>query len=191
MTTETTIVPDEEFLEFIRERAASLHRTAYLLCGDWHLADDLVQEALAKAFRHWRRVRRADSPDAYVHRILINEAKNYWRRQGDSERQSVFAEREITSPDMSDDVVNRADLLAALLHLPVRQRATIVLRYLAGMTERETAAALRCSKGTVKSQTFRALNTLKSVLKERNLTDVPDRAGVERGAPQPRRRPAV
>src|SRR5271157_5942831 len=106
MTTETTIVPDEEFLQFIRERAASLHRTAYLLCGAWHLADDLVQEALAKAFRHWRRVRRADSPDAYVHRILINEAKNYWRRQGDSERQSVFDEREITSPDMSDDVVD-------------------------------------------------------------------------------------
>jgi MFS family permease len=98
MTTETPIVPDEEFREFIRERAASLHRTAYLLCGDWHLADDLVQEALAKAFRHWRRVRRTDSPNAYVHRILINEAKNYWRRQRDSERQSVFAAWEITSP---------------------------------------------------------------------------------------------
>jgi DNA-directed RNA polymerase specialized sigma24 family protein len=71
---------DEQFREFVRSRAAPLHRAAYLLCGDWHLTDDLVQEALAKTFRHWRRVQRADSPNAYVRRILVNEVNRYFRR---------------------------------------------------------------------------------------------------------------
>ena len=69
-----TRAPDHEFLEFVKSRAAPLHRMAYLLCGDWHLADDLVQETLAKSFRHWHRVPRAGNPDAYVRRMLINEA---------------------------------------------------------------------------------------------------------------------
>ena len=71
---------EEQFREFVRSRAAPLHRAAYLLCGDWHLADDLVQEALAKTFRHWRRVQMADSPDAYVRRILINEVNRHFQR---------------------------------------------------------------------------------------------------------------
>jgi DNA-directed RNA polymerase specialized sigma24 family protein len=68
-----TRAPDQAFLEFVKSRAAPLHRMAYLLCGDWHLADDLVQETLAKSFRHWHRVQRAENPDAYVRRMLINE----------------------------------------------------------------------------------------------------------------------
>ena len=69
-----TRAPDQAFLELVKSRAAPLHRMAYLLCGDWHLADDLVQETLAKSFRHWHRVQRAENPDAYVRRMLINEA---------------------------------------------------------------------------------------------------------------------
>ena len=65
--------PEEEYREFVGSRAASLHRTAYLLCGDWHLANDLVQETFVQTFRHWRRVQRADNQNAYVKRILINE----------------------------------------------------------------------------------------------------------------------
>ena len=65
--------PEEEYREFVGSRAASLHRTAYLLCGDWHLANDLVQETFVKTFRHWRRVQRADNQNAYVKRIMINE----------------------------------------------------------------------------------------------------------------------
>ncbi len=171
MTTESpraTNRPDEDYREFVKSRAAPLHRTAYLLCGDWHLADDLVQEALAKAFRHWRRVRRADNPDAYVQRILINEANRHWRRRRDIVAPGG-AEPEAATGDFSDDVVDRAELLRALLCLPARQRATVVLRYLEGMSERETAAVLRCTEGTVKSQTFRALNTLKTVLRREEL----------------------
>jgi RNA polymerase sigma-70 factor (sigma-E family) len=164
--------PDEEYREFVKSRAAPLHRTAYLLCGDWHLADDLVQEALAKTFRHWRRVQRADSPDAYVQRILINEANRHWRRHRDvapptaAEHEAVD---EAATRDFSDELIDRTELLRALLSLSARQRATVVLRYLEGMSERETAAVLKCSEGTVKSQTFRALNTLKTFLRREEL----------------------
>jgi DNA-directed RNA polymerase specialized sigma24 family protein len=78
--------PEEEFREFVDSRAASLHRTAYLLCGDWHLANDLVQETFVHAFRHWRRVQRADNQNAYVRRILINEFNRNWQ-QTDRHRQ--------------------------------------------------------------------------------------------------------
>ncbi|MCO1596838.1 SigE family RNA polymerase sigma factor [Micromonospora sp. RHAY321] len=138
-----------------------MHRTAYLLCGDWYLADDLVQEALAKAYSNWRKVQRADSPSAYVRRILINESRRGWRRVRNI---TVHADVDGTVADMSDEVVNRAELLQALQSLPARQRATVVLRFLEGLSERETAAVLGCSEGTVKSQTSRALIKLKSVL---------------------------
>jgi RNA polymerase sigma-70 factor (sigma-E family) len=160
--------PEQEYREFAGSRAASLHRTAYLLCGDWQLADDLVQETFVQTFRHWRRVQRADNQNAYVKRILINEFNRHWQRYGglpvaDNDR------LEVAVPDISDEVVSRADLLRALLTLPARQRATVVLRYLEGMSERETAAVMRCSEGTVKSQTARALNALEGCLKHKEL----------------------
>ncbi|WP_256482800.1 SigE family RNA polymerase sigma factor [Micromonospora sp. RHAY321] len=152
---------EHDFRVFVQGIAPSLHRTAYLLCGDWYLADDLVQEALAKAYSNWRKVQRADSPSAYVRRILINESRRGWRRVRNI---TVHADVDGTVADMSDEVVNRAELLQALQSLPARQRATVVLRFLEGLSERETAAVLGCSEGTVKSQTSRALIKLKSVL---------------------------
>jgi RNA polymerase sigma-70 factor (sigma-E family) len=161
--------PEEEYREFVGSRAASLHRAAYLLCGDWHLADDLVQETFVQTFRHWRRVQRADNQNAYVKRILINEFRRHWRRYGRLPVRAVPDGFEFAIPDVSDEVVNRADLRRALLTLPARQRATVVLRYLEGMSERETAAVMRCSQGTVKSQTARALDTLGGCLKHKEL----------------------
>jgi RNA polymerase sigma-70 factor (sigma-E family) len=156
---------DEEFGEFMRNRASLLHQSAYLLCGDWHLAHDLVQDTLVKAYQHWPRVRQADSPDAYVRRILLNEARGRWRRRERTVPVSRFPEeREPVAPDATDEVTRRAGLLQALLALPLRQRATIILRYLEGMSERETAAALGCSEGTVKSQSSRALGSLRNFL---------------------------
>src|SRR5215469_978684 len=160
-----TRAPDQEFLEFVKSRAAPLHRTAYLLCGDWHLADDLVQETLAKSFRHWHRVQRASNPDAYVRRMLVNEARRHWRRHRNATGPADVTTREPGVPDAATAVTNRVALFEALLSLPARQRATVVLRYLEGMSERETAAVMRCSEGTVKSQTSRALNTLGGCLK--------------------------
>ena len=159
--------PEEDYREFVGSRAASLHRTAFVLCGDWQLADDLVQETFVHVYRHWRRVQRADNQNAYVKRILINEFNRHWQRYG---RLPVHADTDrpqAAIPDVSDEVVNRAELLRALLTLPARQRATVVLRYLEGMSERETAAVMRCSEGTVKSQAARALNTLGGCLKHK------------------------
>lgn len=155
---------EHDFRVFVQGIAASLHRTAYLLCGDWHLADDLVQEALAKAYSHWRKVQRADSPSAYVRRILINESRRSWRRNRNITLHPDADTADLTVADMSDGVVNRAELLQALRSLTARQQATVVLRFLEGLSERETAAAMGCSEGTVKSQTSRALIKLKSVL---------------------------
>ena len=156
---------DEEFGEFMRNRASLLHQSAYLLCGDWHLAHDLVQDTLVKAYQHWPRVRQADSPDAYVRRILLNEVRGGWRRRERAVPVSRFPEGgEPVAPDATEDVVRRAGLRQALLALPLRQRATIILRYLEGMSERETAAVLGCSEGTVKSQSARALATLRNFL---------------------------
>jgi RNA polymerase sigma-70 factor (sigma-E family) len=155
---------EHDFRIFVQGIAASLHRTAYLLCGDWYQADDLVQEALAKAYSHWRKVRRADNPSAYVRRILVNESRRSWRRGRNLTVHPDNEAADIAVADMSDGVVNRAELLQALQSLPDRQRATVVLRFLEELSERETAEVLGCSEGTVKSQTSRALTKLKSVL---------------------------
>jgi RNA polymerase sigma-70 factor (sigma-E family) len=156
---------DDEFREFMRDRASPLHQSAYLLCGDWHLAHDLVQDTLVKAYQHWPRIRQVDSPDAYVRRILLNEVRGRWRRRERAVPVARFPEgREPVAPDAADEIARRAGLLQALLALPLRQRATVVLRYLEGMSERETAEVLGCSEGTVKSQSARALGTLRSFL---------------------------
>jgi RNA polymerase sigma-70 factor (sigma-E family) len=151
------------FRSFARQHAAPLHRSAYLLCGDWHLAEDLVQEALAKVFVHWRRVQDADNPDAYVRRILVNEARRRWRRK-DAPVPRAEAVTDRAGPDWSEEVLRRAELFEALMRLPAGQRATIVLRHLDGLSERETAVALGCSEGTVKSQTSRAMAALRKYI---------------------------
>ena len=155
--------PQLEFREYVRNRADALHRTAYLLCGDWHIAQDLTQETLANAFRNWHRVQQAHSADAYVRRILLNVARQRWRGRRNRAPVSV-ATTEPHVPDATEEIVERAELFGALLRLPLRQRATIVLRYLDGLSERETAATLGCSQGTVKSQTARALTSLRTFL---------------------------
>jgi RNA polymerase sigma-70 factor (sigma-E family) len=154
---------DTEFREFVRNRGTPLHQTAYLLCGDWHLAHDVVQDTFVKAYQYWNRVRGADNPDAYVRGILVNEMRARWRRRDSSLPVATFPDEPAVA-DVSEDVARRAGLLQALLTLPLRQRATIVLRYLEGLSERETAAVLGCSEGTVKSQSSRGLTTLRAFL---------------------------
>jgi RNA polymerase sigma-70 factor (sigma-E family) len=153
----------EEFREFALERSSPLHQSAYLLCGDWHLAHDVVQETLVKAYRHWARVRQADNPDAYVKRMLINEVRGRWRRRDKAEPVARFTV-EPSVPDAADDIARRERLLQALLELPLQQRMTVVLRYLEDMTQVETAKLLGCSEGTVKSQSSRALAALRKFL---------------------------
>ncbi len=154
---------ERRFRAWAAARAGRLHRTAYLLCGDWHVAEDLVQEAVASAALHWRRIERMGNPDAYVRRILINQIGQHWRRRSTHER-PANALPEAVVGDGSRERAARDELLTALRSLPPRQRAAVVLRYFDQLSEIETAEALDCSVGTVKSSTSRALATLRRVL---------------------------
>jgi RNA polymerase sigma-70 factor (sigma-E family) len=152
---------EEDFRKLFMTRAPALRRTAYLLCGDWHLAEDLVQNAFSKLYVAWRRVRRADAVDAYLRRTLvrvyIDERRRPWARQWPSE--DVPEIEEVADP--TDD---RLFLLEALERVPPRQRACLVLRFFEDYTVEATAKALGCRAGTVKSQTARGLHSLRKFL---------------------------
>ena len=152
-----------EFDDFARSRQAHLRRTAHLLCGDWHLAEDLTQTALAKLYAVWRRVRQLESPDGYARRVLYRTFIDETRRRRWWERPGAGADQaEAMAPASDPDL--RLTLLDALRQLPPRGRAVLVLRFWEDQSVEATAAALGCSVGTVKSQTSRGLDALRKVL---------------------------
>ncbi|GAA0618815.1 SigE family RNA polymerase sigma factor [Kribbella sandramycini] len=153
---------DEEFSEYVAQRRTQLRRIAYLLCGDVHKAEDLVQTALMKLYVAWNRVQRSGNVDAYVRRILVNsgidESRRPWRREN--------AGLDGLDPVATEGLAfeDRGALLAALNTLPSGQRRVVVLRFFVGLTIEETATDLHCSTGTVKSQSSRALARLNELL---------------------------
>jgi RNA polymerase sigma-70 factor (sigma-E family) len=151
----------EQFEEFMTSRWPGLVRLAFGLTGDRWLAEDLAQTALASAYASWWRVRRADDPDAYVRRILINASKGRFRRRRVSERPAATAQEAAVS-DPTASVDERSALLGALQELPPRQRAVVVLRYWEDLTDAQTGALLGCSASTVRSQAARALAKLRA-----------------------------
>ncbi|WP_055590172.1 SigE family RNA polymerase sigma factor [Peterkaempfera griseoplana] len=161
---------ETEFAEFAESRADWLRRVAYLLCSDWHRADDLVQETLTKLYVHWPRMRRVDNPDGYARTVLVNtflaEQRSPWQRW--RARQPERTGTESAAPPA--DPESALDLRRALAALPPRQRATLVLRYYHDLTVEQTADALGCSSGNVKSQTSRGLQTLRRLLGTRSIT---------------------
>ncbi len=152
----------ESFDHFVASRWPGLVRLAYGLTGDRWLAEDLAQTALANAFAAWWRVRRADDPDAYVRRILINACNSRFRRRRVSELSRGMTEfAQPAAADPASLVDDRSALLTALGELPARQRAVIVLRYWEDLTDAQAGAVLGCSASTVRSQTARALAKLR------------------------------
>jgi RNA polymerase sigma-70 factor (sigma-E family) len=149
------------FDDFVRGRTTRLLRVAYLLTGDRHAAEDLVQEVLEQMYVRWRRV--SGSPDAYARRALVNRATNRWRRRG-RRPESPLAHHDVAEPDHSDGVVVREAVVEALRALPPRQRAAVVLRYLDDLPIADVARALDCSEGAVKSNTSRGLERLRAAL---------------------------
>ena len=158
----------EGFREFVQSRGSALSRTAYLLTGDHQLAEDLVQQALAKTAAHWRRVVAGGNPEGYVRRAMVNERTSRWRRRRYTEvsADAATAKGAAAVADDSETVVRRIALARALATLPARQRAVVVLRYFEDLTEAQTAETLGCSVGTVKSQAHDALARLRALAPE-------------------------
>ena len=151
----------EEFTEFAAATAPRLRRTAFLLCGDWHTAEDLAQTTLAKVFGSWRRISRQDAADGYATRTLVNTDLADRRRKRVGE---VLTDKLPERPVQPSAPEMRMVVLAALATLPPRARAVVVLRYWADMSVEQVAALLGCSPGNVKSQSSRALDKLRATL---------------------------
>lgn len=163
----------EGFREFVLARGPALSRTAYLLTGDHQHAEDLLQQALAKTAAHWRRVVAGGNPEGYVRRAMVNERTSWWRRRRYIEAGGEALGAGPALPDAADSVVRRMALAGALRALPPRQRAVLVLRFFADLTEAQTAAELGVSVGTVKSQTHQALARLRALAPDLLAEEVP------------------
>ena len=153
---------DPGFVEFVAARSAALFRTAVLIVGDRHAAEDLVQGALERAYRHWDRVADMDAPEAYVRRILANLAADHHRLQ--NRGPLPLLEHDAATRDPSPDVDEHDAVMRVLSQLPPRMRAVLVLRYYDDLSEAQIAEALGVSVGTVKSQAARALAKLREAM---------------------------
>ncbi|MGY0233772.1 SigE family RNA polymerase sigma factor [Longispora urticae] len=155
---------DEGFREFVTSCAPALSRTAYLLTGDHHLAEDLLQSALANCHRHWRRIRH-DNPAGYVRRAMHREHISWWRRRRPPERLLGEPDPGHAAPgDLAEQAALRLTMTGALAVLTARQRAVVVLRFYDDLTEAETARVLGCTVGTVKRHGHDALARLRAHL---------------------------
>ena len=153
---------DDEYTEYVAARLSSLRRLAAVLCDDWQRADDLLQATLTQLYVHWAQVRAASHPDAYARTVLVREFIH--------ERRSSWAKWVSLTGGMTDspaaavDHDAALDLRAAVAALPARQRATLVLRFYCDLNVDQSAEILGCSPGTVKSQTAKALDTVRRAL---------------------------
>jgi RNA polymerase sigma-70 factor (sigma-E family) len=151
------------FEDFVAARGAHLLRMAWLLTGDAHLAEDLLQTALAKVWPRWDRVAR-DRPEAYVRKVLVTTHASWWQRRWRGEVPTGQLPDTHAARDAYVDVDAQHDLAAAVRSLPRHQRAVVMLRFFEDLSVEETAVVLACSTGSVKSQTSRALRTLRERL---------------------------
>lgn len=156
---------DAAFDEFVLTRSAALHRAAYLMVGEQALAQDLVQEALVKTYAAWPRLRDRSKAEAYCRKAITTTAISWFRRRRWTHERPVETLPEAPSAaDPADELARSQWLWDALQTLPVRQRISIVLRYYEDLTEAQTAEAMGCAVGTVKSQTSAGIGRLREVL---------------------------
>lgn len=167
---------DAAFTEYFAARSDIMRGTAYLLCGDWHRAEDLVQVTFTKLYLAWRRVSRHDALDAYTRQTLVrtflSERRRGWFRMERVSEEPTAGGRSggHAGALAAAGVEDRQVLLTALTRVPPRQRAVLVLRYWEDLSVEETARLLNCSTGTVKSQAARGLQTLRGVITDPDLT---------------------
>lgn len=156
--------PLVDFEAYVRESQAKHKRLAFLLTGDLHSAEDLLQAAYAKLYPKWDKVRTYDAPDAYLRKVMLSLRTSLWRRHKNREW-SVGELPELGGAlDHAGGVAQSQTLLKALGRLPERQRAAVVLRHWCDVSEAETAVIMDCSLGTVKSNTSKGLAHLREAL---------------------------
>jgi RNA polymerase sigma-70 factor (sigma-E family) len=151
----------EQFCDFVTSRSAALFRVAYLIVGDHQLAQDLVQESLEKTYVAWPRLREVANAEAYTRRVIATTAISWRRRRAFHERPAEYLPEPV-GEDLAATVVVHDALWAHLLALPPRQRAAIVLRHYVDLSEAETAEAMGCSIGAVKSSVSTGLRKLRT-----------------------------
>lgn len=159
---EVQVDPEQEYADVFAALWPRLYRTAFGIAGDRGSAEDAVQGAFANAYASWGRVRRADNPEAYLRRMVVNELlgtrrRAWWRR----ERPHEHVDPGTSGTSHEHDVTERDAVWTAVQALPLRQRAVVVLRYYEDLSERQIADVLGCSAGTVKSQASAALANLR------------------------------
>lgn len=158
---------EEDFLTYVADRMDRWRRSAYLLCQDWHTADDIVSVTVTKLFRDWRRAGRADNRDAYAQKILtrsfLDELRRPWRRESPWADPAAGPVPVTAAHGWTDDVTEREALATLLSSLGPRQRAVIVLRFYLDYSVGETAKLLDISEGTVKSQSARGLEAVRTL----------------------------
>jgi RNA polymerase sigma-70 factor (sigma-E family) len=157
------LASDEEFEEFVAGALPRLLRFAHVLTGDSAAAEDLVQTALGRSWRAWRSGR-IDDPQAFVRKVMVNSNASWHRRHGGRETAFANPPETVIAEDEARRIDDRDAMRRALLTLPPRQRAVIVLRYYEELSELEIAAVMAISPGTVKSQAARALRHLAATL---------------------------
>jgi RNA polymerase sigma-70 factor (sigma-E family) len=155
-----------DFEEFVASRQRALLRMAYLLCGDQHMAEDIVQEALTKCYRRWRRVCRTDLPERYVQRVIVTSHIDWVRRRSAKEvpRDSAGDQTAGRIDDHARVIDDRDQMMRALERLPYRQRTILVLRYYEDLDDHAIAQLLAIGESTVRSQRARALAGLRELL---------------------------
>jgi len=156
-----------EYVRYVTARWSALRLSAYRLCGDWHTAEDLVQQTFIRLYRNWRRVTSASNVDAYVRTVLVHtfvEGRRGWWARRVRPRADPATDGTAPGPDPTGAYDGRMDLLAALARISPGQRAVLVLRFWEGLDVTETARALGCSAGTVKSQTSAGIAALRRLM---------------------------
>jgi RNA polymerase sigma-70 factor (sigma-E family) len=152
---------DGGFAHFVEVRQRALQRTAWLLTGDWALAEDLVQTALARSWPRWERIRRRDDPEIYVRRVMVNTWTGWNRRRWRAEHPTGAMPDYEAAGDLAAEVTARIAVRSALGSLTARQRAVLVLRVFDDLSEAQVAQVLNCAVGTVKSTMAKAVARLR------------------------------
>jgi RNA polymerase sigma-70 factor (sigma-E family) len=153
------------FDAYVSERGGSLLRFAYVLCGDYYLAEDLVQEALVKVHRRWSKVERTDQPGTYVRKAILRQYLSWRRRRSSGELPEDIPDDSNQKPDHAQSLADREALWAALSGLPPKQRAVLVLRFYEDLNDDEIATYVGCSAQTVRSHASRGVARLRGIVR--------------------------